>query len=61
MENNKCYNCNYLERYYVRGGQRFNKSKCGFCQKSHEVVHTDGSCEKFVNDLKAAGATAVME
>lgn len=47
MENKKCYNCNYLERYYVRGGQRFNKAKCGFCQKSHEVVHTDGSCEKF--------------
>ena len=47
MEIKNCYNCKHLEMYYVRGGQRFNKAKCGFCHKSHEVVHTDGDCEKF--------------
>ena len=49
MESKKCYNCKFLERYYVRGGQGFNKAKCGFCRKTREIVHSDNSCENYAH------------
>lgn len=50
MENkgNHCYMCRYLQRYYVLGNKRFNKTKVGRCDnKKGEPVDVHGCCEMF--------------
>ncbi|MDE5618361.1 MAG: hypothetical protein K2I79_02620 [Clostridia bacterium] len=45
QDNNRfCYNCRYLQRYYVRGDKQFSKTKFGFCIKLKSNVHIRDFC-----------------
>ncbi len=51
MENKSCSRCKYLERYYTKGVNRFDKTYFGLCRKRRESVNVrECRCEKYEAD-----------
>ena len=46
-EQNPCYRCKNLDRFYTRGVKQFNKTKVGWCCKKEEIVNVHDSCDKY--------------
>ncbi|MDE6294407.1 MAG: hypothetical protein K2L88_07290 [Clostridiales bacterium] len=51
MENKSCSRCKYLDRYYTKGVNRFNRTDLGFCRKRRESVNVrECRCESYEVD-----------
>lgn len=54
---NQCSRCKNYNSYYTLGTNRFNKTKCGLCLQTGEVVEANGVCENFSRKLKFRRST----
>ena len=46
-DGNKCFRCLHLERFYVMGNNKFNKTQYGFCCIKRDFVHIQEWCESY--------------
>lgn len=59
-ESNYCYRCRYLDRYYVKGIKRFNKTKIGRCIKSGDTVNVRETCGLFEESPKRSSGKLLI-
>lgn len=45
--NNKCYLCQKLCRYYTKGANKYDKTNCGYCTAQGRIVGIHDGCEQY--------------
>ncbi len=45
--NQFCFRCKYLDRYYTKELKKFSKTPLGWCRQKRETVSVKCRCEKF--------------
>lgn len=44
----QCFRCRFFDRYYVRGDDKFERTKFGYCQKQRKNTDIHGCCGSYV-------------
>lgn len=53
--------CQNMDRFYIKGNKKFDKTKCGWCCVKVGVVQIHESCEKFRLKKKRARYTFLLK
>ena len=59
MSNNKCERCRNLDRYYIRGTRRFDKTELGWCRATGNTVNVQDCCSRFATREEQKSRKAV--
>ena len=46
-KSHQCFMCQNMDRFYINGDKKFDRTKCGWCRVKVDVVQIHESCEKF--------------
>ena len=52
MDNKRCSQCKYFDRYYTKGVKQFNKTNFGWCTRKHECVSIHDCCERYKEGVR---------
>lgn len=60
-KNKSCYMCKFLDRYYVKGDKRFNKTHFGWCCKKACATNVHETCDNFTLKVIEKGVSNTVK